>query len=147
MKKTTTTPKLLDPIQIGDLSLKNRVVMAPLTRCRADPKTGIPNDLMKEHYTQRSSFGLIITECAQISDLSLCFPGSGGIYTENQAQGWKKIVESVHKNNGKIFLQLWHCGRACPKEQSTVKLPQPPPLSPSETPANTPKSPTQPPKK
>lgn len=79
------TPTLLDSIQIGDLTLKNRMAMAPLTRCRADPTTGVPTDIMKEYYTQRAGFGLIITECSQISDHSIGFLGAGGIYTQQQA--------------------------------------------------------------
>lgn len=58
------TSKLFEPIKVGDLELKHRIVMAPLTRTRADPETGIPNDLMKEYYTQRAQFGLILTECS-----------------------------------------------------------------------------------
>jgi len=73
---------LFEETQLGELKLKNKFVVAPLTRMRASFNDFIPNDLMVEHYTQRASFGLIITECSQVSPLSNCFPGSGGIFNE-----------------------------------------------------------------
>jgi len=73
---------LFEETQLGELKLKNKFVVAPLTRMRANVDDDIPNDLMVEHYTQRASFGLIITECSQISPLSNAFPGSGGIFNE-----------------------------------------------------------------
>lgn len=92
------------------------MVMAALTRCRADPANGIPNDLMVEYYGQRAGFGAILTECSQISALSNGFPGSGGIYTKEQVEGWKKVTQKVHEKGSKIILQIWHCGRAALKE-------------------------------
>jgi len=71
-----------EPLTLGSLTLKNRIVMPPLTRQRADPLTGVPNDLMLEYYTQRAGFGLIITECSPISPMSNAFPGAGGIFTK-----------------------------------------------------------------
>ncbi|KRW99858.1 hypothetical protein PPERSA_10977 [Pseudocohnilembus persalinus] len=115
---------MLSPLQLGPIKLNNRFVMSPMTRCRADPKTNVPTDLMNvlhtdlmvKHYEQRANFGLIITECAPISPLSNAFPGAGGIYTEEQTQGWKKVVDAVHAKGGKIVLQIWHCGRATASE-------------------------------
>lgn len=85
-----------NPIKIGDLTFPHRIAMAPLTRMRADPKDGIPTDLMAEYYAQRASFGLIITECSAISPLGNGYPGSGGIYNDEQVEGWKKVVNKVH---------------------------------------------------
>ncbi|NEO16399.1 MULTISPECIES: alkene reductase [unclassified Moorena] len=110
-----TTPlslsKLLSPFELGDLSLKNRVVMPPLTRGRA-VNLGIPNDLMVEYYTQRTGVGLIITEGTFISPQANGWVNAPGIYTLEQTEGWKKVVSGVHSKNTPLFLQLWHCGRA-----------------------------------
>ncbi|EAR87547.1 FAD/FMN-binding family oxidoreductase (macronuclear) [Tetrahymena thermophila SB210] len=106
------------PITLGALTLKNRFIVAPLTRIRADPKDGVANDLVAEYYGQRTSYGLIITECSQIDIQSNGFPGSCGIYSKEQVQGWKKVVENVHSKGGLIMLQIWHCGRAA-KLQNT----------------------------
>ncbi|NEQ63322.1 MAG: alkene reductase, partial [Moorea sp. SIO4A1] len=93
------------------LSLKNRVVMPPLTRGRA-VNLGIPNDLMVEYYTQRTGVGLIITEGTFISPQANGWVNAPGIYTLEQTEGWKKVVSGVHSKNTPLFLQLWHCGRA-----------------------------------
>ncbi|EWS75520.1 FAD/FMN-binding family oxidoreductase (macronuclear) [Tetrahymena thermophila SB210] len=114
---------LFTEVQLGALKLKNRFVVAPLTRQRTNPDDGVPNDLLVEYYTQRASFGLIITECSQISPLSNCFPGSAGIFSEEQVQGWKKVVDSVHSKGGLIMLQIWHCGRAVSLSQTGGKAP------------------------
>ena len=103
--------KLLSPVTIHNLQLKNRVVMAPLTRARSG-KDRVPNDLMLEYYTQRASAGLIISEATSISEQGLGWVESPGIYSDEHAAGWKKIVKAVHDKGGKMFLQLWHCGRA-----------------------------------
>lgn len=70
---------------------------------RANPADGIPNDLMVEYYSQRATFGLIISECTPISPLSNAFPGAGGIYTEDQAKGWKRVTDAVHSHGGLIL--------------------------------------------
>ncbi|KAL4475982.1 hypothetical protein ABPG72_007868 [Tetrahymena utriculariae] len=106
------TSILFQETQLGALKLKNKFVVAPLTRMRANQPDMVPNDLMVEYYSQRASFGLILTECSQISPLSHCFPGSGGIYTQEQANGWKKVVDAVHEKGSLIMLQIWHNGRA-----------------------------------
>lgn len=124
---------LLKSVSIGDLELKNRVIMAPMTRNRADNKEKEPTDLHTEYYTQRASAGLIITEGSQISKAAEGYINTPGIYTEAQVKGWKKATQSVHENGGKIFLQLWHCGRIShPKFHDGEK-----PLAPSAVNPNT----------
>jgi len=103
--------KLFSSLQLGDHTLKNRLVMAPLTRMRANPSTLAPHDLNVEYYRQRSGAGLIVTEASQISPLGMGYPLTPGIYSEAQVEGWKKVTEAVHTNDGKIFIQLWHVGR------------------------------------
>lgn len=98
------------PIQIGAYTLKNRVVMPPLTRMRAGEGFA-PTDLTVEYYKQRASAGLIITEAAQISQQAQGYPNTPGIYTKEQIAGWKNVTEAVHQEGGLIFLQLWHVGR------------------------------------
>ncbi|CAK4612182.1 hypothetical protein LEN26_015173 [Aphanomyces euteiches] len=104
-------PNLFTPIQIGNLQLKNRIVMAPLTRTRAGP-THVPNQIMKEYYAQRASAGLIIAECTMIAPNTSAFVGEPGVYTNEQLLAWKEATDAVHANGGKIFLQIWHAGRA-----------------------------------
>jgi 2,4-dienoyl-CoA reductase-like NADH-dependent reductase (Old Yellow Enzyme family) len=101
---------LLDPIQIGSWNLSNRIIMAPLTRCRAS-EGRVPNDLMSQYYRQRASAGLIITEATSISPMGVGYPDTPGIWSEAQIEGWRKITKAVHEEGGKIVLQLWHVGR------------------------------------
>ena len=101
---------LFSPIHIGKLNLKNRVIMAPLTRCRS-VEENVPNDLMATYYAQRASAGLIISEATQISTQGIGYPCTPGIHTQAQVQGWKKVTQAVHDKDGAIFLQLWHVGR------------------------------------
>ncbi|QPJ61901.1 MAG: alkene reductase [Candidatus Nitronauta litoralis] len=103
--------KLLSPFQIGDLTLKNRVVLAPMTRARAG-RERMANDLMEEYYVQRSTAGLLISEATVISKQGIGWINSPGIYNEEQSQAWKKITKAVHDHESIIFLQLWHTGRA-----------------------------------
>jgi N-ethylmaleimide reductase len=98
------------PYQLGDLSLRNRIVMAPLTRTRAENAGHVPNDLMVEYYAQRASAGLIITEGAWVSEEAQGWYGVPGIYSEEQGQAWRKVTDAVHARGGKIFAQLWHQG-------------------------------------
>ena len=102
--------QLFSEFNLGPISLKNRVVMAPMTRCRAIDN--IPNDLMAEHYRQRSAAGLIVTEGTAPSANGLGYARIPGIYNQAQIDGWKKVTEAVHKEGGKIFIQLMHTGRA-----------------------------------
>ena len=102
--------KLLEQFKLGDYTLKNRLVMAPLTRMRADIDL-LPTDLMVEYYRQRSTAGLIITEASQISRQGQGYPQTPGIYTDKQVEGWKNVTKAVHQEEGRIFMQLWHVGR------------------------------------
>lgn len=101
---------LLSPIKIGNYNLKNRIFMAPMTRCRS-VENNIPNEMMARYYAQRASAGLIITEATQISTRGIGYPHTPGIHTSAQVEGWKQVTKAVHQSGGKIFLQLWHVGR------------------------------------
>ena len=103
-------PTLFDPIRIGDLELTNRIIMAPLTRCRAEPGR-VPGELMVEYYRQRADAGLIISEATSVTPMGVGYPDTPGIWSAEQVQGWKKITDAVHAKGGKIVLQLWHVGR------------------------------------
>ncbi len=102
--------QLLKPLKIGSLELKNRVIMAPLTRMRA-LENDVPNPLAEIYYAQRASAGLIISEATQVGPLGKGYPATPGIYSSEQTAGWAKIVQAVHAKSGKIFAQLWHVGR------------------------------------
>ncbi|GAB2990571.1 alkene reductase [Cyclobacterium sediminis] len=102
---------LLESLNLGDLKLDNRLVMAPMTRSRADNQDKAPTDLHAEYYRQRASAGLIITEGSQISQRAVGYINTPGIHTKSQVAGWKKVTKAVHDEGGKIFLQLWHVGR------------------------------------
>lgn len=101
---------LLMPYRLGDLAMRNRIVMAPLTRTRAQNATHVPNDLMVEYYAQRASAGLIITEGAWVSEEAQGWYGVPGIYNEEQGRAWRKVTDAVHQLGGLIFAQLWHQG-------------------------------------
>jgi len=110
MEHSQSEKTLFDQYKLGDLTLSNRIIMSSLTRCRADPKTGIPNDLHVKYYSQRAKAGLIFTEASPI-DSSQPISGAACIETKEQVAGWKKVTDAVHENGGRIFLQLWHGGR------------------------------------
>lgn len=101
---------LFSSLQIDDFQLKNRIVMAPLTRCRSDDNN-VPTEMNRLYYQQRATAGLIITEGTQISPQGAGYPNTPGIYNSNQVQAWKKITDAVHEKGGHIFMQLWHVGR------------------------------------
>jgi N-ethylmaleimide reductase len=101
---------LFQPVQLGPYQLANRIVMAPLTRSRAD-KNGIPGALIAEHYAQRASAGLIISEGVNISPTARGYALTPGVYDDAQIEGWRKVTERVHARGGRIFPQLWHVGR------------------------------------
>jgi N-ethylmaleimide reductase len=103
---------LLSPLTAGALQLPNRVLMAPLTRCRADADHN-PTPLMAEYYAQRASAGLIIAEATMVMEGNSSFWMEPGIYSDAQVQGWKAVTDAVHAKGGQIVLQLWHGGRAC----------------------------------
>lgn len=102
--------QLFEPITVGQLELKNRIIMSPLTRCRAS-EGRVPNDLMVEYYTQRASAGLIISEATSVDPMGVGYPDTPGIWSDEQVEGWKKITHAIHEKGGKIVLQLWHVGR------------------------------------
>lgn len=104
-------PHLFSPLQLGSLSLPNRIVMAPLTRSRAGASR-IPNALMATYYRQRAAAGLLISEATVISQQGIGWIDSPGIYNDNQVEGWQGVTKAVRDAGGRIFLQLWHCGRA-----------------------------------
>jgi 2,4-dienoyl-CoA reductase-like NADH-dependent reductase (Old Yellow Enzyme family) len=101
---------LFSPIALGDLTLANRVVMAPLTRLRAG-SSGVPGDLVVEYYRQRAGLGLIITEGTWPNPQSQGYPGQPGIVTDEQIAGWAKVADAVHERGGRIVMQLMHAGR------------------------------------
>lgn len=101
---------LLSEIQIGQYKLKNRIIMAPMTRCRAT-EGNRANALMATYYAQRASAGLIVTEGAQITPMGVGYPFTPGIHSNDQVESWKQVTKAVHEKEGLIFLQLWHVGR------------------------------------
>jgi 2,4-dienoyl-CoA reductase-like NADH-dependent reductase (Old Yellow Enzyme family) len=101
---------LFDPIRVGDLDLPNRVFMAPLTRARAT-EDRVPTDIMRDYYVQRASSGLILTEATCITPDSVGYHRTPGIWSAAQIAAWKMITDAVHQAGGRIFMQLWHCGR------------------------------------
>ena len=113
---------LFSPFTIGDLLLDNRVVLAPLTRARAGASR-LANALMAEYYAQRSGAGLLIAEATTISSQANGWVGSPGIYTDEQGEAWKQVVDAVHERGSRIFLQLWHTGRASHSDFLDGELP------------------------
>ena len=101
---------LFQPLQAGAFTLPNRMVMAPLTRCRASAGR-VPNAMMADYYVQRSSFGMILTEATSISPQGVGYPNTPGIWSHEQVAGWKLVTDAVHQAGGQILLQLWHVGR------------------------------------
>lgn len=121
MTNITTSP-LFEELQLGDLKLKNRVVLAPLTRARSGPDR-IPNDRMATYYAQRASAGLLITEATVVSEQGFGWVETPGIYNDQQVEGWKGVTQAVHDKGSAIFLQLWHCGRASHSDFFDGELP------------------------
>lgn len=107
----TQATHLFQPLTAGANTLKNRILMAPLTRARAGAEH-VPTDLMAEYYAQRATGGLLIAECTMILPNTSAFAAEPGIYNDAQVEGWKKTTAAVHAKGGKIFLQIWHAGRA-----------------------------------
>ncbi len=103
-------PSLFDPLKLGDLNLANRIVMAPLTRCRASAGR-VPNELMRDHYVQRATAGLIISEAVAVTPMGVGYPDTPGIWSADQIEGWQQITRAVHEAGSHIFMQLWHVGR------------------------------------
>lgn len=105
------TASLFEPIKLGNLTLKNRIVMPPMTRSRATQPGNSANELMAEYYAQRATAGLIVSEGTQISALGQGYAWTPGIYSPEQIAGWKKVTTAVHDKGGVMFAQLWHVGR------------------------------------
>lgn len=119
-----TEQKLFSPVQIGPLTLSHRVVMAPLTRSRSIQPHAVPGDLMAQYYAQRASEGgLIIGEATNISVTSRGWLGAPGLYSDEQVEGWRKILDAVHAKGGYMFAQLWHTGRSSHLEMTGGETP------------------------
>jgi len=103
-------PSLFDPLQLGDLILKNRIVMAPLTRARSGLER-VPGPLVAQYYAQRASAGLIVSEATSVTPLGVGYADTPGIWSDQQVEGWKLTTQAVHDAGGLIFMQLWHVGR------------------------------------
>ncbi|TCP97310.1 N-ethylmaleimide reductase [Cricetibacter osteomyelitidis] len=114
--------KLFESAKLGNLTLKNRMTMAAMTRSRADAQ-GVPTAIMAEYYAQRASAGLILSEAINISSAAKGSPLTPGLYTEAQIAGWKKVTDAVHANGGLIFAQLWHTGRVAHSIERSGELP------------------------
>ncbi len=106
----SSTLKLLSPVRLGPYELRNRIVMAPLTRNRAG-SGNVPGPMNVTYYAQRASAGLIVSEATQVSPMGQGYPMTPGIYSPEQVAGWRAVTEAVHDRGGRIFLQLWHVGR------------------------------------
>ena len=102
--------QLFEPLRVGDLTLPNRIIMAPLTRQRAS-EGRVPNELMAEYYVQRAGAGLILTEATSVTPQGVGYADTPGLWSQDQAKGWRKVTDAVHAAGGRIFAQLWHVGR------------------------------------
>jgi len=121
MERNMTT-SLFDQLTMGELKLKNRIAMAPMTRGRAG-ETRVANEIMAEYYFQRSSAGLLITEATVVSAQGIGWMDSPGIYTAEMVEGWRKVTQRVKPTGAHIFLQMWHCGRASHSDFHNGDLP------------------------
>lgn len=124
--KNIENVELFKPYKMGNLWLKNKFLMAPMTRSRAEVNGEVPNELMATYYGQRASAGIIITEATQISKQGMGYARTPGIHTKAQIEGWKRVTQKVHEKGGKIFLQLWHVGRVSSSKVSGLQ-----PIAPS----------------
>ena len=106
-----TQSALFTTVQLGPYSLKNRIVLPPLTRSRSSQPGNIPNDLMATYYRQRTGAGFMVTEGTQIEPRGQGYAWTPGIHSPEQIQGWRKVTDAVHAEGGVIFAQLWHVGR------------------------------------
>lgn len=129
---------LFDKIKLGDITLNNRIVMAPLTRSRANNKEHKATPLIAEYYAQRATIGLIISEGSQISKMAVGYVNTPGIYSVEQTEAWKQVTKAVHNKDGKIFIQLWHVGRLSHPDFLDGKLPLAPSAINPESIARTP---------
>ena len=128
--KDSGANQIFSPFKIGNVVLKNRIVMSALTRCRCDPADGVPTNLHVKYYTERAeSAGLVITECAYVAENGHTFPGGAGIITKEQIEGWKKVTSAVHEKKGMIFIQIYHCGRGVQSGKPPAGLMGPSPIA------------------
>src|SRR5450432_3189199 len=128
-QEKTKDPNLFSPLQAGAFSLAHRIVLPPLTRMRTTDGF-VPNELMVEYYSQRATAGgLLITEGTVISETGHGYYGAPGIYTNEQVEGWKKVVDAVHAKGGIIVSQLFHVGR---ESHRSLQPNNAPPIGPSE---------------
>jgi len=127
-------PSLFQPLQLGSITLPNRIIMAPLTRMRAGAGN-VPTALNAKYYAQRATAGLIIAEGTAVSQQGQGYPNAPGIYTQEQLDGWKTVTEAVHSRGGRIFLQIAHNGR---NSQSSFMPDGGPPVAPSAIPPTLP---------
>ena len=119
----TSGRSLFSPVPLGRLVLPNRIVMAPMTRSRADLDC-VPTSPVATYYAQRATAGLIITEAAHVAPEGVGYPGTPGIHTDQQVAGWREVTRAVHAKGGRIFVQFWHVGRVShPCMQPEEKLP------------------------
>lgn len=119
---------LFSPLSLGGMTLRNRVILPPLTRCRSEQPGNVPGPLMIEYYRQRASAGLLITEGTQIEPRGQGYAWTPGIHSDAQVEGWKKVTDAVHQQGGVIFCQLWHVGRV---SHTSLQPNQQPPVAPS----------------
>jgi 2,4-dienoyl-CoA reductase-like NADH-dependent reductase (Old Yellow Enzyme family) len=131
LKKQEFMKTLFDTLQVGDLTLPNRIIMAPLTRAHAPGGARVPNALMAEYYVQRASAGLILSEATSVTPMGVGYADTPGIWSDEQVAGWKLVTDAVHAAGGRIFLQLWHVGRI----SDPVFLEGAAPVAPSAIPA------------
>ena len=103
-------PSLFEKLSLGELTLPNRIIMAPLTRCRASAGR-VPTSMMRDYYVQRASAGLILSEATSVAPMGVGYPDTPGIWSDAQVEGWRQVTDGVHKAGGRMFLQLWHVGR------------------------------------
>ena len=116
------TALLHQPLTLGELTLPNRIIMAPLTRCRASAGR-VPNELMRDYYVQRATAGLVLSEATAVSPMGVGYPDTPGIWSPEQVRGWQSITAAVHAAGGRIFLQLWHVGRISDPSYLNGELP------------------------
>ncbi|MGR3197269.1 MAG: alkene reductase [Paracoccus sp. (in: a-proteobacteria)] len=115
-------PSMFEPVTLGAATLRNRIVMAPLTRSRAG-EARVPNDLMVEYYRQRSGAGMILSEATSVTPMGVGYEATPGIWNDDQVEGWSRVTEAVHSQGGLIFLQLWHVGRISDPQLLDGQLP------------------------
>lgn len=118
-----STAKLYSPTTIGAIEVANRIAFAPCTRCRSDNETHLATPIMAEYYAQRASAGLLIAECTMVMPNTSAFHSEPGIYSDAHVESWRATTEAVHKAGGRIVLQIWHAGRACPAEYNSGQQP------------------------